>query len=360
MKNRYFYLMTVGTVLTECIIYSPGLICASLFEGGLIAIPIGFLISSLIYYGNMNVMNKYKDKDLCDINNILLGKYWGNITNLTFIALNYSIGFFMFRGIIEISRKFMLPTSSFWITGGILAVIPFFAYLNKRENILYLLSYFTVIIIFGTTMYVLVATKNFEWYWIEGTIRHEIVNAKIPTISLISVATYYFSGFDNLSYFNPKFKKYNIKKVITIVGIFGFISAFITVFLPTLIWGSSSVKSIEHPWITSSDTIGIDMFFMERGMFIVIPLFLLYAVYQIIRLTYNAGGIFMKTMENKKEVYYIKVGIILIYIPITYLLKDFDKAIYIFIRLKIVYLIFSLILIFILNILAKDKERVKI
>lgn len=360
MKNRYLYLVTIGSVLTECIVYSPGAICESLFEGGLIAIPIGFLISALIYYGYMNVMNKYKNDDLTAINKILLGKYIGNVFNLAFVILNYLIGFFMFRGVIEIARKFMLPTTSFLVLGGILVVIPFFTYLNKRETLLYLLSYFTVIIILATIIYVSVSSKNFELYWIEGTIRHEIVNAKIPTISLISIATCYFSGFDNLSYFNPKFKKYNIKKVIIVVGIFGFISAFITVFLPTLIWGSSLVKSVEHPWITSADTVGIDMFFMERGMFIVIPLFLLYAIYQIIRLTYNAGGIFMNTMENKKVAYYVKISIILIYIPLTYLLKDFDKAIYIFIRLKILYLIFSLALIFILNILAKEKEKVRI
>lgn len=360
MKNRYFYLMTTGTILSECIVYSPGFICENLFEGGLIAIPIGFLISSLIYYGYMNVMNKYKNKDLSTINKILLGRYWGNIFNLIFIIFNYSIGFLMFRGVIEITKKFMLPTTSFLVIGGLLVIIPFLAYLNKRETLLHLLSYFAVIIIFGTIIYVIVGAKNFELYWIEGTIRHEIINAKIPTIPLISVATYYFSGFDNLSYFNPKFKKYNIKKVIIVVGVFGFISAFITLFLPIATWGSSLVKGVEHPWITTADTIGIDMFFMERGMFIAIPLFILYAVYQIIRLTYNAGGIFLNTIKNKKVVYYIKILIILMYIPLTYLLKDFDKVIYIFIRFKMLYLVFSLVLILILNILAKGKEKVTI
>lgn len=357
MKSRYFYLMTIGTILSECIIYSPGYISANLFEGGLIAIPIGFLVSSLIYYGYMNVMNTYKNKDLSNINKIILGKYIGNISNLLFTIFNYAMGFFLFRGVIEIARKYLLPASPFWIIGGLLVIIPLCASLNKRETFLYLLSFFTIIIIFCTVIYVLISSKNFELYWLEGTIRHEIVNAKVPTIRLISVATYYFAGFDNLAYFNPKFRKYDIVKIITIIGIFGFISAFITVFVPTLILGSSLVKNVEHPWITTADTIGVDMFFIERGMFIVIPLFLLYAVYQIIRSTYNAGGIFLNTMKNKKVAHYVRIIIVLSYIPLTYLLKDFDKSIYLFIRVKIFYLIFTLVLIATLYILTKRKGK---
>lgn len=297
MKMRFFYLLVINSILSHFILYTPVNLHERLYKGTLISILVSLIITCINAYMVIYVYNKFKDNNIIEIHNILFGKVIGTIFNLIVLILNLLISFFMYRGLIEIIIKYMLPSTPIYIIAIVIIVLPYANLFNNERSYLRYISLISVIILLYTIIQVIISSRNVNLDYIIGVFSHSKLQ---PDLIGIAVAGFFFSGINHLSIFNPVLSKLSWKKTCLLFASIGVITALSTILIPVGIWGPLAVQNIQLVWVTTSDTLSVELFFIERVLYILIPLFFMLASCQTLNYGFVGYTLIKKLIPNRK------------------------------------------------------------
>lgn len=354
MKYRFFYLLVVNDILSNFTLFCPYILISQAYDGALAAIIAAFLISVIRLYFYLYTFNYFKKKALVEINRILFGKFLGNILSYTYIFLGLAISFFMYKGLVEIVKNFMLITSPLLLISVIIVIVPAITLRNTNSTFLQSMAFTTVLMIIGIAAEVALSTGKINPDFLKGSVMHSI---SLPKFSGITAAAAFFSGAYHLSLFNPEFKKISYKKILLLVAIVGFFTAFVAVYIPMGIWGPEAAKKLMFPWVTTTDTISIDLFIIERALFLMMPLFFLLALSNALIYSFVSYGLFIKLHPSKKLEKYIKLGICTIFVVGSIMMPNTKTVFESAPDVMIVWYVFQLLLSALLFFRTKGKEK---
>jgi hypothetical protein len=356
MKYRFFYLLITNEIIANFILFSPYVLISQIYYGALIAIFAAFFITLIKTYFFLYVFNHFKNKTLMEINQSLFGSFFGNILSYIFILTVLVVGFFMYKGLVEIVKNFMLITSPLLLISVILIIIPFVAFNNTDITFLQAMAFLTIIIIIWMAAQVILSFGQIQQDYLKGSIMHSI---GIPKFNGITAAGFFFSGTYQLSLFNPHFKKISYKKTILLMALVGFTTAFAAVYIPVSIWGPEAAMKLNFVWATTADTMSVDLFIIERVLFLMLPLFFLLAMSNSMIYIFVSYSLFRKLHPSQKLDKYLKLIICTIFVIGSMLIPNTKKVFENGTRWMTIWYVFHVLLSVLLYIKTKGKEKSK-
>lgn len=356
MKYRFYYAIVSTTIISHFILYAPYALKKNLYDGTVVGIFIALILSSINAYMTIYVYNANKNSNLLDINKLLLGKAIGGILSTISILGDLAVGFFMYRGMQEIIKKFMLPTSSIWLIAPTLFFILYISMFHTNESFLYFIGFVTIFIIFGSFVYIFLATKSFHMYYAKAAFIHSI---KIPKLIGITAASFYFTGVSHLALFNKEFNKISWKGTVSVYSFLGTSVAILAVYMPAGMLGPYLMQKVMLTVMSSADTIGVELFIIERASYILLPLVFMLAASDMIIWAFVGWGLIKEAIPNKKVNFIIFSLIGAAYIFFSNILKNAEDVLNYGVIAISIALMFNYVLFGALFLITKLKEGKK-
>lgn len=297
MKYRFYYLAMCTTIISHFVLYAPFRLKENFYNGTSIAILLALISSCANAYMTVYVYNAYKSLNLLDINKNLLGKFLGGTLSLFNILGNLTISFFMYRGLLEIVKRFMLPSTPIWILAPTLLIVFYINILHTNKSFLNFMGLISIFVILSSLVYILLSTKSFHMYYAKAAFIHSF---KMPKLLTIGAACFYFTGVSHLALFNPEFKKISFMRTFLIYIFVGTTVAILAVFLPAGMIGPYLMQKTLLTVMSASETIAVDLFFIERATYILLPMAFLLAASDMLIWGYVGWGLLRTAIPKKK------------------------------------------------------------
>lgn len=165
-----------------------------------------------------------------------------------------------------------MPASQISLT-IIISVI--FGCLMQTERVFYTIE-LILLITFPLILFIFYkayTSNSLEWDFVKEAALY--VN-QLPNINSFASCFYLFLGVANLFIFNRFFtKKQNFKsKHILLIGIISTMTLFTTYFIPIGFNGFENIDDLIYPWITTSDSLRMEFFMIERVLFVFLLFYL--------------------------------------------------------------------------------------
>ncbi len=244
-------------------------------EGAIVSIIVAFFSGLVFCYLCTRFFNLFPGQGLPDLTKKYLPN-WLSFTTILGIAITWYIaGLITLVTFSFLLKRFLTPDMPLpWITTTFLLFISYGIWMNSR-SVLYtietvLLCCLPFIAVITLKSY---TTPLLKWDFIKESLMHFY---HPPHFSTVAAATYLLLGGFNLIVFNRLFKdkqRINWKNMLLIGGVAGSV-LFTTYFVPIGMLGFDAVGDIVYPWITTSDTLRIEFFIVERILYIFLLLYL--------------------------------------------------------------------------------------
>lgn len=231
-----------------------------------------------------------------EINKRLFNKFVGNTITFIYIIFNNIVAFFMYRGLLEILHQFLLPNTHILLIAVLILGLGYIDILNDNRTYLNFIGYLSVIIITLAIVQIPMALREVKFMNIQGVVLH---SNRLPKLSTIWTAAFFFSGVSHLTAFNPNFNKISWKKTFLIYIFVGIPVALLSIYVPVGIWGPVAIQNIQFPWIATADTLQVDLFFIERVLFLLLPLFFLLSATQLLNYGHVGYSMFKELFPKK-------------------------------------------------------------
>ncbi|MBS4175143.1 GerAB/ArcD/ProY family transporter [Bacillus sp. FJAT-49736] len=271
--NRFFYYLIIVNMITNVLTFIPRILLNERLTGGLLAIPIGTIVGMGLMYFFIKQISKFPGMGLPEILEKYLPKWFKNIYIFFNGFMWFYAGIFTLLSLITITKVFISPDmSGFLITGMFLLLLCFYI-LMPSKKVLYATE---LIIILNTPFILLILIKAiFNEYFSWDAVRIFLTHYReLPSWSAISAATFIYFGFANLIIFNREFQKINLKWLWLII-LFGLQVLLVTTFGPIGFHGAvRGVEAYVFPWVSTADSMRMELGFVERVLFIFLLLHL--------------------------------------------------------------------------------------
>jgi hypothetical protein len=256
---------------------------------------------------------------MVEINRYLCGKYVGRFLTILHVAMLFVMGFLMFRGILELILEFLMPITPVWFLAILLIAVPLFALLHTDRSILYLMALYTAFAFILLLVIFWLGAKEINRDLLQGVFVHAW---KPPSFQGIAAAAFVYGGYSCLAVWNPYFARTSFKKSLVIFISVGLVVTLCGSIIPLSVYGPWAIRNLNLIWVMTAETFSIDLFIMERGVFLFIPLLLLIGYMGIHIYTYK-GYRLLTIMYKKKMITKIIIGFVLAgYIIFSLLIKE--------------------------------------
>lgn len=250
-------------MLVNVFVFVPNILIGERFRGAVLALPLAVVIGTAFIFIFTSSINKFLGKGLPEILDDT--SKWLRFFFLNFFALMWFLaGCISLLAFNNVTIRFVNPDIS-----GINMIIIFALFIVlilihiKTDRLLYALEIILVINIpfIAIIIYQAYFHDYISWnsIWEVGTHLYEL-----PSLNALSAATFVFSGYTNLVIFHREFKEKINKKWLWFVPVIGVFNLFTTFFIPIGFWGADGVGEITFPWVSTADTLRIELGPIER------------------------------------------------------------------------------------------------
>lgn len=198
--------------------------------------------------------------------------------------------------------RFLTPEMPVFQISLLLIFSIIFGCLMKTERVLYTIE-LILLITFPLILFIFYkayTSNSLEWDFVKEAALY--VN-QLPNINSFASCFYLFLGVANLFIFNRFFtKKQNYKwKHMASIGIISTLTLFTTYFIPIGFNGFESIDDLVYPWITTSDSLRMEFFMIERVLFVFL-LFYLGVAFLSILIHWHVSLEFLKSIFNLEKI----------------------------------------------------------
>lgn len=299
--NRYIYYLFLIPFIVNMVGPVPKILFETKDTGTIISMLSAIVIGILFLYFILIFFNRFPGVGFPELLKKHMPKWIFVFLVFCFGLLWFAIGLYTLITITYLMQRFLTPDiSTFWITVLFLVFITYGVLLSSKsilytvEIILWLSLPFLFLVILA-----LYFNQNINWDFIGKAWMH--INHQ-PDYSSFSAAFLPFLGLISLSIFNREFKGEQKQTplqflLILILGI-GFL--FTTYFIPIGYNGFDNIKHITYPFVLSTDSIRINLAFLERVMYVFLILYLSIAFLFLI-ITWHVGVEFLKSLSSSRS-----------------------------------------------------------
>lgn len=265
--NRYFYYLIIVNMITNVLTFIPRILLNERLSGGLLAIPIGTIVGTGLMYLFIKQISHFPEMGLPEILEKYLSKWFKNIYIFFNGFMWFHAGLFTLLSFITITKVFISPDMSGFLITGMFLLLICFSILMPSKKVLYATE---LLILLNLPLILLILIKAiFNDYFSWDSVRILFTHYReIPTWSSISAASFIYFGFANLIIFNRDFQKVSLKWI-WLIMLFGLQVLLVTMLGPIGFHGAvKGVESYVFPWVSTADSMRMELGFVERVLFI--------------------------------------------------------------------------------------------
>ncbi|MGV3464277.1 MAG: GerAB/ArcD/ProY family transporter [Heyndrickxia sp.] len=265
--NRYFYYLIIVNMITNVLTFIPRIMLNERLTGGLLAIPIGSIIGTGLMYVFMKQISCFPGMGLPEILEKYLYKWFKNIYIFFNGYMWFHAGLFTLLSFITITKVFISPDMPDMLITGMFLLLLCLSILMPTKKVLYATE---LLILLNLPFILLILIKAiFNDYFSWDSVRIFFTHFReIPSWSAISAATFIYFGFANLIIFNREMQKLSLKWIWLIL-LFGIQVLLVTMLGPIGFHGAvNGVENYVFPWISTADSMRMELGFVERVLFI--------------------------------------------------------------------------------------------
>lgn len=261
--NRLFYTLVLLNMFVNTLIYVPAQLIQHRLQGAVMGILLGTVISFILMLVLSISLNKTPKQGLPELLN--KAPKWLKVVVLVSLSCMWFLaGANTLLGFNNIVNRYMNPEISeiHMVTVFSLMIIMALVKLSTVK-VLYVVE---MIVILNIPISILVLTLSYTNNYISWHSVLEVSSyiSKWPDWSSLSAATYVFSGYANMIVFNRVFdKRVNVKWLwpLLLLGLFQLTTIF---FMPIGFHGVDGVGDLKFPWITTVDSLRMELAPIER------------------------------------------------------------------------------------------------
>ncbi|MGM0903881.1 MAG: GerAB/ArcD/ProY family transporter [Bacillota bacterium] len=273
--SRYFYYLVFVNMVANVVASVPKILLEKKSEGAIVSMVLAIIIGMVLCYIVAKFFTSFPGQGLPELMKKYLPRWFANMLLLFVASAWYIAGLITLVTYSFLLKRFLTPDMPLvWITSIFLLFISY-GILMKTSSVLYTIEF---VLLCSTPIIVLIMIKSYttpqlKWDFIRESVMHIY---HVPSFSALSASTYLLLGGFNLIVFNRFFTK-NHKitlKQILFIGMVGAGALFTTYFIPIGMNGFESVEMIAYPWISTSDTLRLELGVIERIIFVFLILYL--------------------------------------------------------------------------------------
>lgn len=315
--SRYYYYLILINMVANIIASVPAILFQSHKEGSVSSMILALIIGTILVTVYTRFFNAFPGMTLPDLLKKTTSKWFYNpfiffLALMWFIAGLITLVTFTFLLIRFLTPEMPILQISFTI---IFSVI--FGCLMRTERVLYTIE-IILLITFPLILFIFYkaySSKSLEWDYVREAALY--VN-QVPNLNSFASCFFLFLGVANLFIFNRFFtQKQTFKwKHIAIIAIISTLTLFTTYFIPIGFNGFDNIDDLIYPWISTSDSLRMEFFLIERVLFVFL-LFYLGIAFLSILIHWHVSIEFLKYVFNLDNIKFrgFKVGK---YIPLPF------------------------------------------
>ncbi|MDP4089269.1 MAG: GerAB/ArcD/ProY family transporter [Bacillota bacterium] len=306
MRRYFFYIVFINSI-SNIIIFLAKFLVPNHTKGALLAIIFSLPFGTVIIYFFSRALMMFPGKNFSEILEAAL-PYWLRVTiMIIFCPAWYISGILMLSGTIDITVTFVDPQTSLYLILVAYIGLVIFSINTKGTSILYALEIFIFFIVPALMFVFIKAITNqfFSWDACMETVTHSFA---LPSISLLAVTTYNFSGYTDMLAFNRDFNGRFDSKHLWLFPVVILIFQLFTLFVPIGYLGTEGAPDFNFPWLASADCMVIKTGIIERILFIYLLIYLVTSLVNVIVHWYVSFELFKELfldqfkMKNVKAV----------------------------------------------------------
>ncbi|MCP8967249.1 GerAB/ArcD/ProY family transporter [Ectobacillus ponti] len=277
--TRYFYYIILMNMLSNILLFTPTVLTADRFHGAssaiLLALPLGMLMLLLF----SKSLAKFPGKGLPEILDEHLPRWFSQCIKLYLGGMWLLAGSLVILAITSIVRRFLNPDISrvgiillFTIIIVFVAQRPSSSILYGTEIILMFVSPALFFIIFKS-----LREEHLDWFAIR---RMSDYIWQVPSFASLAASTYVFTGYLKMAVFNRSLHdgiQLKYAWAIPVVAAFNLATTFL---IPIGMLGIDGVGYYIYPWISTADSMRMELGVMERVLYTFLALYAFLAFLQ--------------------------------------------------------------------------------
>ncbi|MCK8487686.1 hypothetical protein M0651_10920 [Paenibacillus sp. MBLB2552] len=279
--NRHFISLVLLNMLVNSLVYVPSILIRDRFDGAVMGILLATLLGSIMMAVFTFALKNHPNKGLPELLKRFPG--WLKFAFLSaFGGIWFLAGAMTLLGINDIAQRYINPEMSeprliaLFCTVIILSV----AYLNTHK-VLYLLEIILIlnIPVLLIVLYLAYTGDNISWYSI-----FEVASraGNIPSWSDLSAGSYVFAGYANMAIFQRVFPEKIRLSGLWPVPLMGCTVLLTVFFIPIAFHGTDGVGDLTFPWVTTVDSLRMELAPIERVTTIALINYIILSVVSII------------------------------------------------------------------------------
>ncbi|MFS0839831.1 GerAB/ArcD/ProY family transporter [Paenibacillus sp. 1P03SA] len=361
VTNRYVYYLIAINALISLIIYVPRILLQHRFEGAWTSILLSVVISSLLIRGFTKMLVPFTRQGFPELMERSLPKWLNIAVQLLMIALWFFVGAVTLLSFVDITLRYISPdVPAFLVMLGYLIVVCWACTLNPA-SILFGLEILLVLNCPIVAFFIIraITSPMFDW---DAVLQTFTFSLQWPSFQAVAAATFLFTGYINLVVFNRVFEKFHMRGYL-LISLSGLLLLLLTMIVPIGMHGTMGVSTYVYPWFSLADAIRIDMFLVERLVFVFylvyISLFLISTVvHWHVAQSLTRGLIRLPAASRSAK--FLPLGVVLVFAAACLVMLKFNqegliRAGELFLEVRIVAEIFFVLLIFYMY--RKEKKK---
>lgn len=271
-KNRYLYYLVFLNMLVNVVVFVPEILIRDRFNGALMSVFIAVPISTALLFWFGKSLVQFPKQGLPEIFGRYLPKWLSIGLLLFFAAMWFLTGMILLLDYTKITKDFISPDVSKVTLIGLFLVLVCLAARLKSSTLLHateillLLTAPIILFILGKS----VMNEDMSW---DAIFEIGTNVLQTPTVDSLAAATFVFTGYTNMIIFHRVFGNEFRFRHLGIIASFGFLILLTSFLIPVGFHGTYGANRYTFPWVATADSMRIEMFVVERVVFLFILIY---------------------------------------------------------------------------------------
>ncbi|MNQ89972.1 Spore germination protein [compost metagenome] len=283
-------------MLTNTILFVPGILIHDRFRGALsamlLSLPIGYLLAHFF----TKVMSRFPGQGLPEIFKSVLPK-WIRIPYTVFLAaMWFATGSMVLVTYSRILQRFVSPDFNLFVLIAFIGIVCAWTSSNNSKTVLYITE---IVLLLNLPFLAIILFKaisgHMNWDAIK-LMRHYVLAP--PSWPALAAATYLFTGYINWSIFNRDFTINMKKQRLWLIPIVGLLTLSTSFFIPIGYHGTLGVENFIYIWVSTADSMRLEFGFIERVLYIFLLLYFSITML-FISITWHVGSELFKSVLTR-------------------------------------------------------------
>ncbi|MDI7742024.1 GerAB/ArcD/ProY family transporter [Lysinibacillus fusiformis] len=300
--SRYYYYLILINMVANIIASVPTILLQYHKDGSVSSMALAVVTGTILVTIYTRFFNAFPGMTLPDLLMKTTSK-WFYKPFIFFLALMWFVaGLITLVTFIFLLVRYLTPEMPVFQISLLLIFSIIFGCFMKTERVLYTIE-LILLITFPLILFIFYkayTSKSIEWDFVKEAALY--VN-QLPNVNSFASCFFLFLGVANLFIFNRFFtKKQNFKWMhIAFIGIISTLTLFTTYFIPIGFNGFENIDDLVYPWITTSDSLRMEFFMIERVLFVFL-LFYLGIAFLSILIHWHVSIEFLKYVFKLEEI----------------------------------------------------------